>query len=143
VYLGAFRSAIYDSVVFGWANPARLGQIALSPFAEQRFLDELLRVPRSALVDYAFYRRILARHLPAALRHIPFSSPIVAFAPELPAFTTGRDPKYRPHLSESVAPVLTEDTRQLLRELDLSPPGEPQGTLLSRLLNLQNFLSTL
>lgn len=139
VYLGSFRSTIYQSVNFSWASPSQLFQVTISPFTEGRVLDFLLALPADVLKNYAFYAEAAVNHLPEELKKIPFSSPIVNFTKELPPFIEGADPKFRVHVSEETTqPVKLE----LLRRLERMgiQADQDNSVLRQRLLNLQNVL---
>lgn len=141
IYLGAFRSSIYQSINFSWAEPYALGQLALSPFVEQEMLDYLLRIPVDVIRDYAFYRRLVREQVPLALRKIPFSSPIVQSG-ELPSFTEGVDPKNISPDSEQLETVVNDQVVDFLKMIgvDASPKSEicKNATTNSRLANLSN-----
>jgi hypothetical protein len=139
VYLGAFRSSIYESVHFSWASPFQLGLAALSPFAEPEVLDFILSQPESLLRGYGFYGELIRRHLPECFKSFPLSSPILGFHSDLPGFTFGRDPKFRAHVSEEAAQPLHASFAVEMIRLGIRIEN-PNPVLKKRLLNLQNAL---
>ncbi len=142
IFLGTFRSTIYQSVLYSWSNPCGLGQLVLSPFSERRFLDRMLTVPDEQLANYNLYGEIVRRHMPETLRRLPMSSPITRFNSDLVPFSEGRDPKFRPSISETPLPASLAPLKSAFEKHGVRWAQEPADpALLLRLYNLQNGLT--
>jgi hypothetical protein len=92
LFLSAFRSTIYNSVLRSWASPWELNQRALSPFVEQQVLDALLKMPVAQLQSYSLYATVFKK-VAAENVSFPMTSPIVGLQPGFLGFTTGIEPK--------------------------------------------------
>lgn len=136
----SFRSTIYGSVNWGWAEPYRLNQRALSPFVDSAFLESILRRSEMELTGYKLYRSV-GRNMPNELKTFPFSSPIASFYPEeFKEFTYGKNPKDAVFKSENpsrkvrIHPFLSDFLPKHVSPEITSP------VFFLRVQNLSNFL---
>lgn len=92
IFLSSFRSTIYGSVKYSWANPWQLNQFCKSPFVEEGVMNFLLATPYEDIKDYKLYSQVYQK-ISRDKGDLPLSSPILLFQEGFRPFSEGQEPK--------------------------------------------------